>query len=451
MYLRRKIDEYLKNWKNDENHLPLIVKGARQIGKTESINEFSKIYNNVVYINFALEPIYKNIVNDGYDVEKVIKNISVIDSKWKMVPNETLIIFDEIQEFPDITTTLKSFAIDKKYDVICSGSLLGINYKKIHSISLGYKSEYEMYSMDFEEFLWAVGIDDNNINEMFNHLTSMIPFSEIEMNRYMDLFIDYVIIGGMPNVVKNYVANKNFQGISELQKDIINGYKDDARKYIEGLDQTRIINTFNSIPVQLAKDNKKFQYSKISSNARSREYIGVIEWLNDVGIINICYQMNFPELPIKGNVDTSKFNVYMAATGLLVTLLDEESQIDLKVNKNLGVYKGAIYENVVAEALKKSGADLVYYKREDSTLEIDFFVRTQDELLPIEVKSGNNKSKSLNEVIINPKYENIKRGIKLAYANIGYDNNIFTMPCFCSFLIKKWARRWKYNNYDDFN
>ena len=440
MYLRRKIDEYLKNWKNDANRLPLIVKGARQIGKTESIIKFSKIYNNVVYINFALEPIYKNIVNDGYDVDKVIKNISMIDSKWKMVPNETLIIFDEIQEFPDITTTLKSFAIDKKYDVICSGSLLGINYKKIHSISLGYKREYEMYSLDFEEFLWAAEIDDNNVNEMFNHLMNLIPFSEIEMNRYMNLFTDYVITGGMPNVVKNYVLNKNFQGISELQKAIIDGYKDDARKYIEGLDQTKIINTFNSIPVQLAKDNKKFQYSKITSNARSREYIGVIEWLNDVGIINICYQMNFPELPIKGNVDTSKFKVYMADTGLLVSLLDEESQIDLKVNKNLGVYKGAIYENVVAEALRKSNADLVYYKREDSTLEIDFFVRTQNELLPIEVKSGNNKSKSLNEIIKNPKYDNIKRGIKLVYANIGYENNIFTIPYFCSFLIKRWGR-----------
>ncbi len=377
MYLKRKIDSFLQNWKNDENHLPLIVKGARQIGKTESINEFSKIYNNVVYINFALEPIYKMVVNDGYDVDKVIKNISAIDSKWKLIPNETLIIFDEIQDFPDITTTLKSFAIDKRYDVICSGSLLGINYKKIHSISLGYKSEYEMYSMDFEEFLWALGINENVIDDMFHHMINLIPFSKIEMSKYMDLFTDYVIVGGMPNVVKNYVLNKNFQGITELQKDIVDGYKDDARKYIEGLDQTKIISTFNSIPVQLATDNKKFQYSKISTNARAREYLGVIEWLNDVRIINICYQMNFPELPIKGNIDSSKFKVYMADTGLLVSLLDEETQIDLKVNKNLGVYKGAIFENVVAEALKKSNTELVYYKRGDSTLEIVFFVRTQ--------------------------------------------------------------------------
>lgn len=439
MYLKRKIDSFLQNWKNDENHLPLIVKGARQIGKTESINEFSKKYKNVVYINFALEPIYKMVVNDGYDVDKVVKNISAIDSKWKLIPNETLIIFDEIQDFPDITTTLKSFAIDKRYDVICSGSLLGINYKKIHSISLGYKSEYEMYSMDFEEFLWALDINESVIDDMFHHMTNLIPFSKIEMNKYMDLFTDYVIVGGMPNVVKNYVLNKNFQGISELQKDIVDGYKDDARKYIEGLEQTKIINTFNSIPVQLAKDNKKFQYSKISNNARSREYIGVIEWLNDVGIINICYQMNFPELPIKGNIDSLKFKVYMADTGLLVSLLDEESQIDLKVNKNLGVYKGAIFENVVAEALKKSNAELVYYKRADSTLEIDFFVRTQNELMPIEVKSGNNKSKSLNEMINNNKYVNIKRGIKLAYANVGFENNIFTIPYFCSFLIKRWV------------
>lgn len=439
MYLRRKIDNYLKNWKNDENHLPLIIKGARQIGKTESIKEFSKVYGNVIYINFALEPNYKMIINDGYDVDKVMKNITAVDSRWKVVPNDTLIIFDEIQEFPDITTTLKPFAIDKRYDVICSGSLLGINYKRIHSISLGYKTEYEMHSMDFEEYLWAIGEREETINEILEHMIKLMPFSDVEMNKYMELFIDYVIVGGMPNVVKNYVINKNFQGITELQIDIINGYKDDARKYIEGLDQTKIINTFNSIPVQLAKDNKKFQYSIISSNARAREYVGVIEWLNDVGIINICYQMNFPELPIKGNIDTSKYKVYMADTGLLISLLDEESQIDLKVNKNLGVYKGAIFENVVAEALKKSGAELVYYKREDSTLEIDFFIRTQNELLPIEVKSGNNKSKSLNEVITNDKYNNIKRGIKLAYANIGYENNVFTIPYFCGFMLKKWV------------
>ena len=214
MYLKRKIDSFLQKWKNEENHLPLIVKGARQIGKTESINEFSKIYNNVVYINFALEPIYKMVVNDGYDVDKVIKNISAIDSRWKLIPNETLIIFDEIQDFPDITTTLKSFAIDKRYDVICSGSLLGINYKKIHSISLGYKSEYEMHSMDFEEFLWALGINESVIDDMFYRMTNLIPFSKIEMSKYMDLFTDYVIVGGMPNVVKNYVLNKNFQILS---------------------------------------------------------------------------------------------------------------------------------------------------------------------------------------------------------------------------------------------
>ena len=440
MYLKRKIDNYLNEWKNNSEHLPLIIKGARQIGKTESIMNFSALYKNVVYINFALEPNYKKIIENGYDVENVIKNISKIDSKWKIEPFDTLIIFDEIQECPDVTTTLKSFAIYKKYDVICSGSLLGVNYKKIHSISLGYKTEYEMHSMDFEEFLWAVGNNEDVVEDMFYHMNELIPFSNIEMDKYMNIFFDYIITGGMPNVVKKFVINKNFQDIDAMQTDIIDGYKDDARKYIEGLDQAKILNTFNSIPAQLAKDNKKFQYSKISSNARSREYIGVIEWLNDVGIINICYQMNFPELPIKGNIDISKFKIYMADTGLLISMLDNEAKMDIKANKNIGVYKGAIYENIVAEALKKSNADLVYYRREDSTLEIDFFVRTQNELMPIEIKSGNNRSKSLNEVITNPKYENIKRGIKLAHANIGYENNIFTFPYFLSFLLKKWVK-----------
>lgn len=445
MYLKRKIDIFLKLWKQNDLHKPLIIKGARQIGKTESIMQFAKAnYKNIVYINFALEKKFMHILEDGYDVNTIIKNISVLNPAFQFIPNETIIIFDELQEYPDIATSFKSFSIDKRFDVISSGSMLGINYKKIHSNSVGYKEDFEMFSMDFEEFLWANGYTDNQIESIYNHMLSLTPFNNSELIAYKRLFLDYCVLGGMPEVVKTYIANKTFTSTLQVQKQIALDYEEDARKYASGLDQAKIISVYRSIPAQLAKENKKFQFSKVTKNARAREYSGCIDWLSDSGIINICYCLNFPELPLKGNIDNSKFKVYIADTGLLISMLDEEAQNDLRANKNLGVYKGALYENFVAEAFKKQGLGLYYYKKDDSSLEEDFFLRTADYLVPIEVKSNSNKSKSLSNLISSEKYSDIKFGIKLGDFNIGFANNIYTFPYFCSFLIKKYLANYKF-------
>lgn len=442
MYYRRKIDDYLSNWKADPAHKPLIVKGARQIGKTESIMHFAKAnYENVVYINFALEKKFSQILADGYDVASVIKNISLADPSIKFVLNKTVIIFDEIQENPDVATTLKSFKIDGNYDVICSGSMLGINYKKIHSNSVGHKTDYEMYSMDFEEFLWAKGYNQEQIDSILSHMIELKPFNDNELAIFKSLFLDYCVLGGMPDVVKLYIETGTFSGTLDVQEQIRLDYEEDVRKYAEGLDQTKIISVYRSVPAQLAKENKKFQFNKISKNARSREYTGCIEWLIDAGVITECNCLQYPELPLKGNIEESKYKLYYPDTGLLVSALDEEAQEDLRVNKNLGVYKGALYENFVAEAFVKQGLGLFYYKKENSTLEEDFFVRTQNNLIPVEVKSNSDQSKSLSTLIKNENYSDISYGIKLGDFNIGNANNIYTFPYFCAFKMKEYLKK----------
>ena len=382
LYLKRKIDFFLSAWKSNPDRKPLIVKGPRQVGKTESIRRFGEQnYKSVISINFVEEPKYKMITTDGYKAEGIIKNISRIDPSKRFIEGETLLFFDELQEFPEIATALKFFKIDGRFDVICSGSMIGINYRKIESNSVGYKSDYEMFSLDFEEFLWAKGYDDSTVEDMLEHMRTLKPFNEVEMAVYSELFLDYCILGGMPAVVREFVEKGTFEGSLEVQRQLIADYKEDIRKYAEGMDQTRILNVFNHIPVQLAKDNKKFQISKVASGARFRDYRGCIEWLHDAGMVNVCYCMNFPELPLQGNYDETKYKLYFADSGLLVAMLDEEAQVNLRSNKNLGVYKGALYENVVGEALVKSGYRLYYYKRDDSSLEQDFFVRTANGLL----------------------------------------------------------------------
>ena len=438
MYLKRKVDAFLLAWKADSQRKPLIVKGSRQVGKTESIRKFAKEnYESVIEINFVSDEKYKRIIEDGYDAKDIIKNISVLDPSKRFIPGKTLIFFDEITEFPEITTSLKFFCIDGRFDVICSGSMLGVNYQRIESNSVGYKKDYEMFSMDFEEFLWAKGYDETFTDDLLVHMKEFRPFSELEMSVYHSLFLDFTILGGMPAILSEYIQRNTFEGSLDLQQQLIADYKEDIRKYAIGLDQARIQNVFNRIAPQLAQENKKFQISKVAPGARFRDYRGCTEWLADAGIVNVCYCLNYPELPLRGNYDPDVFKLYFADTGLLVSLLDEESQADLRANKNLGVYKGALYENVIAEALVKQGYSLYYYKRENSTLEEDFFIRSMTSLIPVEVKAKSGKAKSMKNLIDSDRYPEICYGFKLSSNNIGHENRIYTFPYFCAFLIKR--------------
>ena len=439
--LKRKIDEFLINWKHSQDKLPLIVKGARQIGKTDAIENFAKNnYKHVVEINFILQKQFKNIFDDGFEADKIIKNISLIEPNFQFVPGETLIFFDEIQDCINCATSLKSFNIDGRYDVICSGSLMGINYKEIESNSVGNKQDYEMYSLDFEEFLWAKGYQDNQIEDLLEHMRSCTPLSKVQYDVMLENFKEYMIVGGMPAIVRRFIENKNFSGILEMQEQILLDYKEDITKYAEGLNQTRILNVYNKIPVFLGNENKKFQISKVEHGARNREYIGTVDWLNNAGIINVCYCLEQPELPLKGNYNPDNYRIYFRDTSLLIGSLDEEAQEDLRNNKNFNTYKGAIYENIVADMLVKQGYQLYFYKNEKGTIEMDFFVRDTNSLIPIEVKANDAATVSLNNLIDNTTYRDIKYGIKLCNKNIGYNGKFYTFPYFLTFLLKRYLK-----------
>ena len=442
--LKRKIDDYLLNWKKDKNKLPLIIKGARQIGKTNAIRNFgNKNYSTFIEINFALQPQFKTIFEEGFNVDNIIKNITLKMPEIELKEKDTLLFFDEMQECISTATSLKAFHEDGRYDVICSGSLMGINYKEIESNSVGNKEDYMMKSLDFEEFLWAKGYNEEQINDLYEHMIELKPLSNMQYDVMMSNFKEYMIVGGMPAIVSKFVENKNFSGILKMQQQILLDYEEDITKYAGGLDKTKILNCYRKIPVFLGNENKKFRISQIADGARNREYIGVVEWLANAGIVNISYAMEQACLPLKGNYNPDNYRLYFADTGLLIGSLDEEVQEDLRNNENMNTYKGALYENIVSDMLVKEGYDLYFYKNDRKKIEMDFMIRDKNSLIPVEVKANNNATISLNNLINSNLYKDIKYGIKLCNKNIGFNNKFYTFPYFLTFLLKKYLKEKK--------
>lgn len=438
--LKRKIDKYLTDWKNRPDRKPLIIKGARQIGKTRSVEWFAgQNYASVIEINFIEQKKYREIFNDGFEVDAILKNISLLNPELKFIPGNTIFFFDELQACPNCATSLKFFKLDGRFDVICSGSLMGISYNEIESNSVGYKEDYEMHSMDFEEFLWAMGYNDEFTADLLSHMLDVRPLSELQMDTLMSLFRDYVIIGGMPEVVSTYVRNKNFSGTLDIQRQLLKDYEEDITKYVEGLDKAKVKAVYNHISTFLAKENKRFQITNIARNARNRDYMGCVEWLADAGVVNVCYCLNQPELPLKGNYDPKMYKIYFKDTGMLIASLDEEAQEDLRANRNLGTYKGAIYENIVGDMLVKQGYRLFYYHSDRPALEMDFFIRDADSLIPVEVKANDGATPSLNRLLNDDKYNDVKYGIKLGYRNIGFNGKFYTFPYFLTFLLRRFV------------
>lgn len=436
--LKRKIDKYLTHWRNIKDRKPLIIKGARQIGKTTSIQKFGKEnYKSFIEINFVSMPEFTNIFQNGYTTDKIIKNMSLLNSNLKFIPGETLIFFDEMQEYPDTATSLKFFHEDGRFDVICSGSLMGINYNQIHSNSVGNKEDYTMRSLDFEEFLWAKGYSDEQIEDLYTCMKDVKPLTNTQYNVMMDNFRDYLITGGMPEIVSLFIDNNNFSGILAKQQKLLSDYEEDITKYAGGLDKSKILDAYKKIKIFLGNDNKKFQITKIKDGARNREYVGVIDWLDRAGIVNISYSLNYLEMPLKVNYNPDNYRLYFGDTGLLIGSLDEESQKDLRNNQNFGTYKGALYENIVAEMLVKAGFELFFYRDEQSKIEMDFILRDEKNIIPVEVKASDNATYSLNKLIEEKQYKNINYGIKLCNKNIGFNGKFYTFPYFMTFFLKR--------------
>lgn len=424
--------------------LPLIVKGARQIGKTNAIKNFGeKNYRSYIEINFIEKKEYSDIFDNGYATDDIIKNISLKNPALEFIPDETLIFFDEIQKCPNVATALKFFKLDGRYDVICSGSLMGINYEEIESNSVGYKTDYIMYSLDFEEFLWAKGYKDEQIEDLYECMMELKPLINIQYDVMLNNFREYMIVGGMPAIVKRFVVNKNYSGILDMQRQILLDYEEDITKYAGNLDKTKILNAYRKIKVFLGNENKKFQVTKLSKNARNRDYVGVVEWLCNAGIVNISYCMQNMDFPLNANYNPDNYMLYFGDTGLLIGSLDEETQNDLRLNKNFNTYKGAIYENIIAEELVKSGYNLHFYKNDKSNIEIDFIVRDISSIIPIEVKASDNASVSLVKMIDDKYYNEVKYGIKLCNKNIGFNGKFYTFPYFLTFLLKRFLKEKK--------
>ncbi len=433
--LKRKIDNFLFEWKKAKDHNPLIVYGARQIGKTTSIEQLGKTYKHFIEINFVENPEYKQAFS-SFNVDEILKKLSFINPQFVFEPHNTLIFFDEIQEYMNATTSLKFFKLDGRYDVICSGSALGINMSQVSSVSVGFKDEYCMYPLDFEEFLWAIGYKDDLVDYLLGCMKKGEKLGELYFSTLNDLYKDFIVLGGYPKVVANYFdQNRNFTFCLDMQRKLYNDYVDDISKYLNGMDVARAQRVFKSIPSQLAKDNHKFQLSKLGHGARFSEYYGVSEWLKSSGSVILANNCAL-SLPLKGNEEIDNFRMYYSDTGLLMASLEDEAQNDLRKNNNFSIYNGAIYESIIASSLLKQDYDLYFYRSKDSSIELDFIIRYKNEILPLEVKAKQGRTVSLNTVIKN---ENalIKHGIKFADANIGYVNNVLTLPHFLAFLVKR--------------
>lgn len=430
--LKRKIADELHAWKNQKDKMCLVVKGARQVGKTYSIDLFAREnYKHYVNINFDQNPGYRAIFDGDLDVETLMKQISLRIPNSELVPGETVIFLDEIQNCPRARTALKFLAIDKRFDVIASGSLLGINYKDVPSYPVGYVEHLELHSLDFEEFLWANGITPQSIADIKFYFDHREKVPTAMHDKMMELFKEYIVVGGMPRVVNEFVTSHNFAHALRIQRAILSDYTDDIGKYAEGAEKTKARACFLSIPKHLSQDYKKFRYSLVEKGGSARKFGGSLLWLYDAGIIHFCHNLSQPELPLEGNARSDVFKVYMKDTGLLMAMLEDGSQEDI-IDGNLGIYKGAIYENIIADILGKLGKKLYYFER-NSQFEIDFVIRFQKMATAIEVKSADNtKAKSLNTVIEN---YGVKHGIKLSSKNVGGTSVVDSFPLYMAMFL----------------
>ena len=410
-----------------------MVIGARQVGKTYIIKKFAEEnYENFYELNFLENESFTNIFDKDLSSNNILTQISLYFSNFAINPGKTLIFLDEIQICPNVITALKFLAQDDRIDVIVSGSTLGMTYKKVKSFPVGYVDRIYMNSLDFEEFLWAMGINEDQIEYIKSFYDKKLSVPEAVHDKMMNLFKEFIILGGMPDVINEFLLSNNFNSAKNVQKRIIEDYKSDIVKYATDNDKPKIRACFDSIPAQLAKENKKFKYSLSDKNANKERYFGALEWLNDAGITNFCYNLNNLELLLEGNKDRDSFKVYMADTGLLMAMLEDGSQTEI-MNGNLGIYKGAIYENIIADIFNKSGKKLYYFEK-NSTLEIDFIIRYNNVITPVEVKSADNtKSKSLYSLINN---YNVTSAIKLSSKNVGVsDNGIISLPLYMSMFL----------------
>ncbi len=440
---KRKIENILKEWKANPSRKPIVIKGCRQCGKTSSVLDFAKKnYSSVIYLDFHEHPEYKSFFAGALDTDTLILNISSGIRDTKFVEKDTCLIFDEIQDCPKARSSLKFFKLDGRFDVICTGSLLGVSGYKTRteqqeedeaSIPVGFEYIVNMYPMDFEEWLWANGIRQQHLDYLRECLKNAAPVSEAIHNRMRELLLRYTVVGGMPEAVSTFMQTNNMNEVTAVQRSIVDNYKADMLKYTRQGDKSHIRECFDSIPAQLAKDNKKFQYSIIRKGARASQYSGSLQWIEDAGIIRRCHNVSITELPLIGNAIPDCFKVYMADIGLLISMLDDGTAWNI-LQGDLLTYKGAIFENLMADILGKAGHPLYYFQKEGG-LAIDFMMSYKGECLPVECKARNGNAKSLMTVLKHPEHYHVSHAVKAGDYNIGIEGSILTIPLYMAFML----------------
>lgn len=436
---QRKIEKILQEWKSTKDHKPLVLKGCRQCGKTSSVLDFAKKnFKNVVYLNFHEEEILSSLFDASLNVDYLTTAISSVRPDVMFEPGNTCIIFDEIQECPGARSSLKFFHLDGRYDVMATGSLLGVsgyssNDGRYFAVPVGFETIVDMYPMDFEEWLWANGIQQPVFDLLRRCLDQEIPVPEAIHQRLWQLLLEYVIVGGMPEAVKKFHETHDVNQMLLVQRSIVDEYKADMIKYAAQADKSRIRECFDSIPRQLSRESKKFTYSLVRKGGRSSQYVGSLQWIEDAGIVRRCNNLMITELPLDGNAIQDQFKIYMADTGLFVSMLDKGTQGDILQGNLLG-YKGAIFENLMADFLGKMGRKLYYFQKTDS-LEIDFVMRYKGKCTPVECKARTGNAKSMKTLLNHPEKYHVDSALKLGKYNVGRQGALLTLPFYMAFML----------------
>lgn len=435
--LKRKIEQRLQEWKRSPNRKPLLIKGCRQCGKTYSVLDFAKKnYKHVVYLNFFENPDYCSVFEGSLEIDNITMLLSaLLGSEAVFEPGKTILVLDEIQECPDARTALKFFHLDGRYDVIGTGSLLGVRGygKEPKSIPVGYETTIDMSPLDFEEFLWANGISEVVIDSLRKNIRGVTSVPAALHKKMRQLLLQYTVVGGMPDVVQTFVDTKRLDEVLNMQRDIVRSYEDDMIKYANQKDKSHILECFQSIPKQLSKENKKFQYSVVKKGSTASKYAGSLQWIEDAGIISRCYNLSATELPLDGNAQDDVFKVYMRDCGLFISMLEDGTQFDV-LQGNLARYKGAIFENLIADMFTKMGRKL-YYFHKNSGLEVGFVIRYKGACTLVEVKASSGNTKSTKTILAHPEKYHVNSAIKLGDYNVGRSGEILTLPLYMAFLL----------------
>lgn len=437
MALRRKVEAQLLAWKENPDRLPLVVKGVRQCGKTYSVLAFARAhYEHVVYLNFFENPDFAGAFEGALNVDRIVMMISALYGRpVRFEPGRTVIILDEIERCPQARTALKLFKMDGRYEVIATGSLLGVGgYGEDGAcIPVGYETTLTMRPLDFEEFLWASNVPEAAIGLLGQSLAAETPVPEPLHARMEALLLEYAVVGGMPAVVETFMRTRNISLVLGQLRDLLNAYRADMTKYAAGADKTRIKECFDSIPRQLAKDNKKFQYSLVRKGGRSSQYAGALQWIEDAGLIHRCRNVTITELPLEGFSMDDNFKVYTADAGLFMGMLEDGTAADV-LGGNLNGYKGAIFENLAADMLSKMGRSLYFFQK-STGLEVDFLIRYKGKCVPLEVKASTGNTKSTKTILKHPEKYHVDSAIKAGMYNVGRSGGILTMPFYMLFLL----------------